>query len=1119
MNILRQTIAVALICIAYMALEVDAGVVTIRPHSGMPTFFVDQKAEAPMALFEQEICEKDAESFRKAGFLFYSFIEKHSVLDLGWTAPDQYDYSVIDRVLAVTTQRVPDGYFLPKIYVWAPQWWKDQHPGELQDYALPDAYDSDAGKPAREMKHESFASGLWKQQAGEALRRMIRHILDSPYADRVMGIHIGGGIASEWHPFGAVGLPDTSEPMRQKFISYARQRYENDVARLRTAWGEPAVTFASIRIPTAAERWAGDVGMFRNPARSRKVIDYYECYHRTVVEAIDHFCRIVKNESQGRLLTCACYGYVPDMPYHPPEVHHRATALFHRLASVDSVCSPHSYWHRALGDHGFLRSYTDSLAARGKLFIDEADERTHLCPPGVYGKHAQNLWESLQVLRRAFAVTVTRGTAMWYQDPFNGLYFDDAVIRADMVNIKRWADYSMTLSRKSRAEVVVISSSESEFYLSSKTDFTATLYEGPQGQVKELARSGAPFDRYLIEDLEEGLVPDYKIYIFLDCFYLTPGQRAAIDQLKSSNRTLIWFYAPGFTDGQTLSLEAMQALTGIALTQEATGTAEVQVEASVMPGQPKFGIIDPLPRPDYPAINVLSPRFVPSVDGAAVWGRYTDTGSPALVVKDIGQWRSVYCPRSPVPAPVLRRLFRETGVHIYSDTNDNLMANESWVGMHAANAGTKTIRLPKRSPVYDVLNNRLIGEDLSEFSVQLQSGETALFVLSKPDVRFYVKPDGDDMADGLSTSSAWRSIDNGDKLEKLVPGDTVIVLPGTYEAPSADGIVINKRSGTLLHPITYKAEGEVTVTGWLANYNRGLNITGNAHGTVVDGFVFDRVRRGVEIMLVDHVSVRNCTFRVGWWDGICTWRANHCLFANNLFTPSAEPNNYGAINNADSGFNRIYNNTFIGGPGYPFAIANQRWAYNTEIKNNVFVGYPTALVLHVGDGYEGSVPTHQYNLYHNCTANWGWTGAAFGAGEFSANPLLDADYRLTAGSPAIGAGVNVGMPFYGAAPDLGAFEFAPHTPVASVGELLTMSDGTLVALQQAVASVNSGAFGSSVIFVQDESRVAGVAVVLPAGAAAVAEGNLVTVTGTLKTVNGVRLIEATRVSVIETLLS
>ena len=92
-----------------------------------------------------------------------------------------------------------------------------------------------------------------------------------------------------------------------------------------------------------------------------------------------------------------------------------------------------------------------------------------------------------------------------------------------------------------------------------------------QLQMAELYRTGAPFDWYLIDDLETIKDREYKVYVFLDCFYLTEQQRKTVESLRSDQRTLIWFYAPGYASQEDLSKQRMEELTGFRFEQNEKG--------------------------------------------------------------------------------------------------------------------------------------------------------------------------------------------------------------------------------------------------------------------------------------------------------------------------------------------------------------------------------------------------------------------------------------------------------------------------------------------------------------------------------------------------------------------
>lgn len=697
--------------------------VTIGEHNGTPTFFIDGKPEAPVFIYQTKLTDKEPAQFRAQGYRLFSFVGNMGTfgMSIGWTGENQYDYGEFDTELKAFAERVPDGYCIPRVWVAAPKWWMEKQPEESVRFANGAEWkDNEWGGTV----HESFASQRWRREGGEAFRRFIRHILASPYADRVVGIHVAGGIYGEWHGWSAPDMPDTSEPMRQAFIRFANAKYANNIETLRTAWHEKVEDFDSITIPTRQEQLATDVGMFRDPSRRRRVIDYYECMHEECVDDIEHFCRIVKEESHARLLTQVFYGYLPDLPW-PVAGDHRAGPRALQIPLIDIVVSPHTYTRRHPGEDGLFRHFPASDILHGKLFLDEGDDCTYLAPPNWPAKFVKTREQSIQLMRREFGNVVTHGVGMYFMD-MSGTFFSEPELMAELGRIKKWADRSMDLPRKSVAQVAVISCLRSEFYTAGhdtrENQITLALYNQ---QIGELRHTGAPFDLYHIDDLPLIAHRPYKVHVFLDAFYLTEPQIAAIETLKSNHRTLLWFYAPGFITPQSLSLETMQSLTGFAFEQSDASKLQVSLDSKAFPEGPLLFGFDP----------PQSPIFIPTDAAAKVWGRSRTTQQPALVAKDMGSWRSIYCENPPLPSTVLRRIFAEAGVHIYCETCDNLSANASWISLHTIRAGKKTIRLPRPATVYDVVADREVASNSLSFEQDMAAAQTGIWMLklSAPD--------------------------------------------------------------------------------------------------------------------------------------------------------------------------------------------------------------------------------------------------------------------------------------------------------------------------------------------------------------------------------------------------
>ena len=184
----------------------------------------------------------------------------------------------------------------------------------------------------------------------------------------------------------------------------------------------------------------------------------------------------------------------------------------------------------------------------------------------------------------------------------------------------------------------------------------------------------------------------------------------------------------------------------------------------------------------------------------------------------------------------------------------------------------------------------------------------------------------------------------------------------------------------------------------------------------------------------------------------------------NLGITLANGNGFGIDWNADASSNtvnniNIFNNVISGHVGsnltmYGINLPDIGAAKNISIRNNIVKGFSMYPVRGVGGSgisidtlsiennifylngnsnlpsYSGLTPTH------NTTQN-----------NLTSDPLFVAfgtDFHLQATSPAIDAGIYVGLPFNGSAPDIGAYEYdQPPTANAGADQSITLPTSTV----------------------------------------------------------------------------
>jgi len=634
--------------------------------------------------------------------------------DLGHIAPDRYDYAEYDRYFAAILDVDPAAFFIPHVGLTGPRWWQEAHPEEMCRFA-----DGRRGPT-------SFASARWRREMGEDLRRLIAHLRQTPYADRILGYMFFNGYTAEWQMWGTweASRDDYSLPAQQAFRGFLAHRYGTD-DRLRAAWRDPKVSLAAAPMPGEDQRRPGGPRVLRDPGSERQAVDFYEFISNMDADALLHFARILREATGGKALVGTYYAYLTAHGINQQDSGHLAARRVFDSPDIDFLMSPPNYWYRKPGEAATFMSATDSLRLRGKLWLDESDHRTHLTDPSAGYGRADTLEETLGVFWRELAeVMAKRAAVSWFD--MSGGWFSQPEVLAAMGRGQEVTRDSLQRRRPFAPEIGVFVDPQSFYWMRPTAANSALVLN----QVVLMPQAGAPWDFLLLDDIGSPIVPDYKLYVFLNAFYIDPPTREAIHaKLKRNSATALFVYAPGYLGPGGESLEEMRALTGIRIAKEdREARPQVRLEAGHLLAR------DLKPGSPLGAANLaVWPQFYADDPEARVAGRLIDDARPGLAVKRLDGWTSVYCAAMQLPPGLLRNLARMAGAHVWLETDDALYTDSQIVGLHAATEGLKTLRLPGRFRVSNAVTGEPVPSDGRTVAVPLKRAQTVLLRLQPLD--------------------------------------------------------------------------------------------------------------------------------------------------------------------------------------------------------------------------------------------------------------------------------------------------------------------------------------------------------------------------------------------------
>jgi len=709
----------------------------IRVERGGPRLFVNDRETYPFLALSDELL-KTAEGYRDSGISTFTPILG---LNAAWKAPGTYDWDAFDLFFARMLAIQPASYFLPRLHLNPPAWWKEAHPAELVKcgltpdpslYRLPERL-GETGlnwNGLSDPNDASWASKIWRAEMKDVLVSFLRHMESSPLASRMIGYQVAYGHTGEWHYTGMRFLPDYSDPMKE----------------------------AIGPIPEPAARMTTKAGLLRDPELERDVIAFYGRHHDYIADTLLHFAAITKEATERRILCGAFFGYLLEN-VHIQEGGHLSPERVLASGDIDFLASPYSYQHtnmlpskerwesdmvddagnwlgraRGVGADGGYRVLVESIHRHGKLFFVEIDPTTYIEPKkaGEGGSGHDSVAGSVRIIRRDLGQMFARGIGGWFFDfghlvpPYkaeHGWYDDPPLIEA----IRPFVTLGEKRARMDTSSIAKIAAvyDPKAFFATEHwkaeepwTGYGITVCDHVNhwfinSQQRTFSRMAAPFDSIYRFDLTAADMKRFRLLFMVNLFTMDGAEVERIGKmLEGSGVTAVWYYAPGFITPEKLDLSQMERLTGFRFDVfREPGPMQIRV------GKPDGGYTSVFgtKKPQWPRFAVID-------SDVQVLGNWIDNGRPAFVRKVQNGWTSVYVGAAPLTVEILRGLALDAGVALWSDRPDIVYGTHDAATVIATAAGARTLTFP--SPMRPVEG----GPASLTHHVDMEFGDVRIFI-------------------------------------------------------------------------------------------------------------------------------------------------------------------------------------------------------------------------------------------------------------------------------------------------------------------------------------------------------------------------------------------------------
>ena len=505
---------------------------------------------------------------------------------------------------------------------------------------------------------EALANIHWKEPTLDYLNAFLEHT-EKYHSDSIVAYVIACGHTDEWfdHNNELCGLPKA-----KKFVEYCNKN---------------SIPFKDVPSALQCGMVAYD-DLLLDPAKTPDVFTYRKFCNNLVGDSICEFASITRKKIRKDVEIGVFYGYVIDR-VEAAESTHLAVEKVVNCPDINFIISPGTYVDRQIGGGSGWQSCAGTEKLAGKTHMHECDQRTstynHYLSPYVsfdvpsWKDHA----EDLAGIKREFALALINQSSLWWFDMWGGFYQNQELFDY-FGKMKQIYTQNIELPILPMEETIMVVDPDASYYIAHGAKPARQCSFANDTRIK-LNHTGLPFECYCLSDIPKIPNLDKIKFVLMPCPWEITSEKEAMLQkyLLNNNRTILWLYAPGLSDGNSLDENRCQKWIGKSL-------ADVK------------GL-------EIHAFDNWNSAFIRNPD--------------LLVAKDI------------------KDLAKKAGVHIYCDDELPVYANNRFVAVHCKEAQEIKLTLPSGYAFRKELYTNKEYNNTSQITWQTQGPDTLLFEIEQ----------------------------------------------------------------------------------------------------------------------------------------------------------------------------------------------------------------------------------------------------------------------------------------------------------------------------------------------------------------------------------------------------